>query len=80
MVGRDEKDGIAPGQGWRDRGWLQRAGAGAEGSPARGHLDPGLAEAQEARCLPSRLNSLGSRGLRLWSGADRVEGEKREPG
>lgn len=48
MVGGDESDGIAPGQWGRDRSQLQRFGAGA-----RGHQDPGPAEVQEVRCLPS---------------------------
>lgn len=67
-MGGDKSNGMAVcGQWGRSRSWLQRFGAGGKGYMARGHLDPKLAEAQEARCLPSlyRLNSLGSRGSRL---------------
>lgn len=46
MVGGDESNGIAPGQWGRDRNWQQRVGAQGKGSMARGHLDPGLAEAK----------------------------------
>lgn len=70
MVGGDESDGSAPGQWGRDRNWLQRFGAGGEGSTARGQLDLRLAEAQEARCLPflCRPNSLAGRGYRVgWA-------------
>lgn len=73
-------DGIAPGQWGRGRIWLQRAGAGGEGDTARGHLDPGLAEAREAGCLPPsewRLKAVGQMGSK---GVDRVKEEERDPG
>ena len=49
MVGGDENTGIAPGQGGLggDRSWLQRVGAGGEGTPGKGHVDPGLADTQD---------------------------------
>lgn len=67
MVGGDKSNGIARGQWGRGRSWLLRFGTGGKGYMARGHLDPKLAKAQEARCPPSlhRLDSLGSRGSRL---------------
>lgn len=74
MVGGDESDSIAPGHGGEGQELASRVGAGGEGSTARGHLDPGLAEAQGARCLPHAPSSLGSRGSRLWRGVGGQQG------
>lgn len=85
MVGGDESEGTAPGQWGRDRGWLQRFGAGGKGFTARGHLDPGPLGAQGGRCLPSLChpNSLAeAQGCGVgWAARGRqVQGEEREPG
>ena len=72
MVGGDENAGIAPGQGGvvGDRSWLQIVGAGGEGTPGNGHVDPGLADTQDPRCLPSPSQLIREQKLKAaeWGG------------
>lgn len=83
MVGGDENTGIAPGQGGLggDRSWLQRVGAGGEGTQERAMWIQGWLTPKTK--VPSKLireQRLKAMEWGRWQGMDRVRGDDREPG